>query len=367
MSPPAPTRRTSYTRPRRRRRQAPGGLEDRARHATRCRASRSATCPAAFDRLAQLRAGRRHDRRAARPASPTSQAAGATMVPMHGGAARARPADRHAHRQPHRGGLAAVLRPPGRPAVPHRGGDPRPRRRCCPYNRQTIAAPAAHDRGRHPSKIFVQPRRLQGAHQDLDGHQQASTPSSTRASAPTSTTTTGRRRSPRDRNSGVPTSNAGLPTLVLPVGANPHGDPMSLQFVGRAFDDAKCSASATRSSSSSAGRATWRRPRRRSWRVVTRRARAGRRHGAGDAGADARRARHASARSPRAWTKEYAAATTANVISTAGDATLSIADPSARAGHLVNGTFSLPAAAAGGRRRSRRRSRRGPPRSPTTP
>ena len=42
-----------------------------------------------------------------------------------------------------------------------------------------------------------------------------------------------------DRNSGVPTSNVGLPTLILPVGANPHGDPMSLQFVGRAWDDAK--------------------------------------------------------------------------------------------------------------------------------
>ena len=42
-----------------------------------------------------------------------------------------------------------------------------------------------------------------------------------------------------DRNSNVPTSNVGLPTLILPVGANPHGDPMSLQFVGRAFDDAK--------------------------------------------------------------------------------------------------------------------------------
>ncbi|MDO9356468.1 MAG: amidase [Solirubrobacteraceae bacterium] len=42
-----------------------------------------------------------------------------------------------------------------------------------------------------------------------------------------------------DRNSGYPTSSHGVPTLVLPVGANPHGDPMSLQFVGRAFDDAK--------------------------------------------------------------------------------------------------------------------------------
>ena len=41
--------------------------------------------------------------------------------------------------------------------------------------------------------------------------------------------------------------------------------------------------------------------------------------------------------------KDYAAATTATVISTAGDATLSVADPSATAtGHLVNGTFSLP-------------------------
>ena len=39
----------------------------------------------------------------------------------------------------------------------------------------------------------------------------------------------------------------------------------------------------------------------------------------------------------------YEAATTATVISTAGDATLSVADPSSTAtGHLVNGTFSLP-------------------------
>jgi hypothetical protein len=43
--------------------------------------------------------------------------------------------------------------------------------------------------------------------------------------------------------------------------------------------------------------------------------------------------------------KTYTAQTTANVISTAGDALLSVADPSATApGHLVNGTFSLPSA-----------------------
>jgi hypothetical protein len=43
--------------------------------------------------------------------------------------------------------------------------------------------------------------------------------------------------------------------------------------------------------------------------------------------------------------RTYAASTTANVISSAGDATLSIADPSSNAtGHLVNGAFSLPQA-----------------------
>ena len=41
--------------------------------------------------------------------------------------------------------------------------------------------------------------------------------------------------------------------------------------------------------------------------------------------------------------KEYTASTTATVISTAGDATLSVADPSTNhPGHLVNGAFALP-------------------------
>ena len=43
--------------------------------------------------------------------------------------------------------------------------------------------------------------------------------------------------------------------------------------------------------------------------------------------------------------RDYTASTTANVISTAGDATLSVADASSNAtGHLVNGAFSLPQA-----------------------
>jgi hypothetical protein len=44
-------------------------------------------------------------------------------------------------------------------------------------------------------------------------------------------------------------------------------------------------------------------------------------------------------------TKDYTAQMSANVISTAGDAALSVADPSSTApGHLVNGAFSLPSA-----------------------
>ena len=58
----------------------------------------------------------------------------------------------------------------------------------------------------------------------------------------------------------------------------------------------------------------------------------------GDALADARRAGDASARSRRASTKDYTASTTANVITTAGDAALTRRDP----GHLTNGTFTLP-------------------------
>jgi hypothetical protein len=43
--------------------------------------------------------------------------------------------------------------------------------------------------------------------------------------------------------------------------------------------------------------------------------------------------------------KDYSASTTANVISTAGDATLSVSDPdTAHPGHLVNGAFFLPQA-----------------------
>ena len=83
----------------------------------------------------------------------------------------------------------------------------------------------------------------------------------------------------------------------------------------------------------------------------------------------------ASARSRRASPRTTRPSTTANVVSTAGDAALRVADPSATAtGHLVNGAFSLPtccrprppAPAGAGRRARRRRRLRAPtPCSPT--
>ncbi|WP_336921934.1 amidase [Aquipuribacter sp. SD81] len=41
-----------------------------------------------------------------------------------------------------------------------------------------------------------------------------------------------------DRGTGVLTSAVGLPTVVVPVGTNPHGYSMSMQLMGRAWDDA---------------------------------------------------------------------------------------------------------------------------------
>ena len=74
-----------------------------------------------------------------------------------------------------------------------------------------------------------------------------------------------------------------------------------------------------------------------------RRGRHRRRHRPGDARRSRSARRRPSARSRRASPKDYTASTTANVISTAGDATLSVADPARPTpGKLVNGAFALP-------------------------
>ena len=142
----------------------------------------------------------------------------------------------------------------------------------------------------------------------------------------------------------MPTSNVGLPTLVLPVGANPHGDPISLQFVGRAFDDAKVLGFgyALEQQLGGAGHLA---PATAPQARVRDRGTPAPVGGTvpGHAGADARRA--GDVRRVHAGRGEGVhGATTANVISTAGDATLTVSDPSrVGPGHLVNGAFSLPA------------------------
>ena len=76
--------------------------------------------------------------------------------------------------------------------------------------------------------------------------------------------------------------------------------------------------------------------------VLLPRGRAGRRQRAGDAVADARARRRRSAAFTPGVRRDYEASTSANVISTAGDATLSVADPATtNTGKLVNGTFAL--------------------------
>ena len=93
----------------------------------------------------------------------------------------------------------------------------------------------------------------------------------------------------------------------------------------------------------------------------------GRRHRAGDAGADARHAGLFGAFTP-GITRTYTASMTANVISSAGDAALTVSDPSSTAtGHLVNGLFSLPQPLKAGGSNLPARSRPTPVRCPTTP
>ncbi len=140
-----------------------------------------------------------------------------------------------------------------------------------------------------------------------------------------------------DRNSNVPTSNVGLPTLILPVGANPHGDPMSLQFVGRAFDDAKMLGFgyALEQQLGGTGHLV----------PATAPKLAYVNTAQGSAGGTVAATLSLTLGAPASFgafapgvANDYLASTTANVISTAGDAALGVSDP----GHMTNGTFSLP-------------------------
>ena len=143
-------------------------------------------------------------------------------------------------------------------------------------------------------------------------------------------------------------SSAGVPNVIFPAGVNDHGQPINLQLQGKAFDDLKLlgyrlrvrgqGQRARRAARIDAGAA-----------VRDQHPGHGRRHGAGDALADARRAGDRSARSRRASRRTTRRTTTANVISTAGDAALSRERPGPPDQRLVR------AARAAARSRSARR------------
>ncbi|WP_245971946.1 amidase [Solirubrobacter pauli] len=140
-----------------------------------------------------------------------------------------------------------------------------------------------------------------------------------------------------DRNSGVLTSNVGLPTLVLPIGANPHGDPISIQFVGRAFEDAKMLGFGYALEQQLGGKGHL--------APATAPRLAFAKDTPATVGGTVPATLALGLGAPATFgaftpgvDQEYTATTKASVISTAGDATLSVAEP----GHLVNGAFSLP-------------------------
>ena len=122
-------------------------------------------------------------------------AAGATMVPITARRAE-RAGDRHAHRQPHRGGLAALLRPHANPPY-HTASEILSSPKVLPVQpRDPEPARPRLTRGGHRQDLRPA-RRVQGALQDVDGHRGRRRGRLPGLPLATSTTTTAPRRSPR--------------------------------------------------------------------------------------------------------------------------------------------------------------------------
>ena len=120
-------------------------------------------------------------------------AAGATMVRDHGDRAE-RARDRHADRQPHRGGLAAVLRPARRTRRTTRRVEILASPKELPYNRGTQHRPRARLTAADIDRSSAAARRVQGPLQDLDGHRGRRRGRLPGLPLATSTTTTAPRR-----------------------------------------------------------------------------------------------------------------------------------------------------------------------------
>jgi amidase len=130
-------------------------------------------------------------------------------------------------------------------------------------------------------------------------------------------------------------SAAGVPTVIFPAGVNDHGQPINLQLQGKAFDDLKLLGMAYAFEAKASGHVQPSiAP------VLPFATTAG-----GTVGGSVPATLSLTLGAPASFgafapgvTKDYTASTSATVVSTAGDAALSVSDP----GHLVNGSFSLP-------------------------
>ena len=131
-------------------------------------------------------------------------------------------------------------------------------------------------------------------------------------------------------------SAAGVPNVIFPAGTNDHGQPINLQLQGKAFDDLKLMGFAYAFEAKAAGRVA---PPTNVTPVLPFATTT-----TGTVGGTVPATLSLSLSGPASFgaftpgvAKEYTAASTANVISTAGDAALSVSDP----GYLTNGAFSL--------------------------
>ena len=137
----------------------------------------------------------------------------------------------------------------------------------------------------------------------------------------------------------TPGASAGIPTVIFPAGYNDHGQPINLQLLGRAWDDAKLVGMAyafelLADKDGNGHEAPTTAP---PLKVVN--------DTTGGIGGTVPATLSLTLGAPATFgaftpgvAKDYTASTTANVISTAGDASLTVSDP----GHLSNGAFTLP-------------------------
>ncbi|RKQ90279.1 amidase [Solirubrobacter pauli] len=137
----------------------------------------------------------------------------------------------------------------------------------------------------------------------------------------------------------TPGAGPGIPTVVFPAGVNDNGQPINLQLLGRAWDDDKLVGMAYAYSllADKAGKGHVAATTAPALKYVN--------ETSGGVGGTVPATLSLTLGAPATFApfapgvdREYTASTDATIVSTAGDAALTVSDP----GHLVNGPFSLP-------------------------